>query len=329
MKIDELKIDEVLDNVASPEDARKVAGWFSTQEGGEYLSRRLEREIQEMSEEKVELWVPDGVPEERMRQRLKERMKPKRRTIGRWWWAAVVVPFLLLSASVVFFADRAGAFSTSEYAELVVSPGEQMRVVLQDGTIVHLNSATRLRYPKRFGMFSREVELWGEGYFEVAKEKDRPFQIELQGFKIRVTGTKFNVKSYEADSYVRVSLDEGGVVLKGQDKREYVLKAGECAEYDRRSGECRIDAPEALDEYSSWRSNSLNFYMTPLKEVIKVLERQYDIRFTVVDSTLLDCRFTFSTAKVDIRDILNDLQTVSYVDFRETEKDCFEIVKRQ
>ena len=75
---------------------------------------------------------------------------------------------------------------------------EQIRVILQDGSIVHLNSDSRLRYPKQFGLFNRTVELWGEGYFNVAKDENRPFKVDLQGVEVRVTGTKFNVKAYSA-----------------------------------------------------------------------------------------------------------------------------------
>lgn len=62
-----------------------------------------------------------------------------------------------------------------------------MQVVLQDGTVVQLNSDTRLRYPKQFGLFNRSVELWGEGYFVVAKEKNRPFIVDLKGIEVKVT----------------------------------------------------------------------------------------------------------------------------------------------
>ena len=77
--------------------------------------------------------------------------------------------------------NRTGIFSETEYAEISVPYGEQMRVILQDGSIVHLNSDSRLRYPKQFGLFNRTVELWGEGYFNVARDENRPFKVDLQG----------------------------------------------------------------------------------------------------------------------------------------------------
>ncbi len=331
MKIDDAVIDKVLNNKASAEDARQVSEWFATEEGHDYLSKRMDGEMLSLTEGEVENWVPHAIPEEKMKQRFLQQIKPRRRvnSYRRWWAAAVLIPFIFLCGSVCFLADKVGLFSETEYAELVVPCGEQMRVVLQDGTIVQLNSDTRLKYPKKFGIFTRTVELWGEGYFEVAKEKDRPFVVDLGDINVKVTGTKFNVKAYTAESNLWVTLDEGGVLLKGTKGKEYPLHPGESAEYNRRSGVCQISRPENMEQITSWRSKGLNFYLTPLKEIVKVLERQYDVHFIVPDSSLLDHRFTLSTNKVNVVDVLNDLEAVSHISFNETGKGIFEITEKE
>ena len=331
MKIDDAVIDKVLNNKASAEDARQVSEWFATEEGHDYLSKRMDGEMLSLTEGEVENWVPHAIPEEKMKQRFLQQIKPRRRvnSYRRWWAAAVLIPFIFLCGSVWFLADKVGLFSETEYAELVVPCGEQMRVVLQDGTIVQLNSDTRLKYPKKFGIFTRTVELWGEGYFEVAKEKDRPFVVDLGDINVKVTGTKFNVKAYTAESNLWVTLDEGGVLLKDTKGKEYPLHPGESAEYNRRSGVCQISRPENMEQITSWRSKGLNFYLTPLKEIVKVLERQYDVHFIVPDSSLLDHRFTLSTNKVNVVDVLNDLEAVSHISFIETGKGIFEITEKE
>ena len=331
MKIDDAVIDKVLNNKASAEDARQVSEWFATEEGHDYLSKRMDGEMLSLTEGEVENWVPHAIPEEKMKQRFLQQIKPRRRvnSYRRWWAAAVLIPFIFLCGSVWFLADKVGLFSETEYAELVVPCGEQMRVVLQDGTIVQLNSDTRLKYPKKFGIFTRTVELWGEGYFEVAKEKHRPFVVDLGDINVKVTGTKFNVKAYTAESNLWVTLDEGGVLLKDTKGKEYPLHPGESAEYNRRSGVCQISRPENMEQITSWRSKGLNFYLTPLKEIVKVLERQYDVHFIVPDSSLLDHRFTLSTNKVNVVDVLNDLEAVSHISFNETGKGIFEITEKE
>jgi len=220
MKIDDAIIDKVLNNKASAEDAKAVSEWLATEEGHDYLSKRIDREVSSLTENEVEDWVPHVIPEEKMQQRFLQQITLRRRvnSYRRWWAAAVLIPFIFLCGSVWFLADKVGLFSETEYAELVVPCGEQMRVVLQDGTIVQLNSDTRLKYPKKFGIFNRTVELWGEGYFEVAKEKNRPFVVDLGDINVKVTGTKFNVKAYTAESNLwaercerqRISIASGG-----------------------------------------------------------------------------------------------------------------------
>lgn len=332
MKIDESVIDKVLDNKASPGEARKVAGWFATEEGNEYLSERLDREIGKASEEMAEGVLPGSIPEEKMKARFMNEIKRERvqRPFSRKWiWAAaVLLPFIMLSASLFFLANRTGIFSETEYAEINVPYGEQVRVILQDGSIVQLNSDSRLKYPRQFGLFHRTVELWGEGYFNVARDEDRPFTVDLQGVEVRVTGTKFNIKAYPAEPNIWVTLDEGGILFKDRNAKEYQLVPGESAEYNRQSGECLISRPEDMEQISAWRSNSLNFYLTPLGEIIKVMERHYDVRFIVKDSAALKNRFTLSTGKVNARDVLDDLESVSTICFSEVEEGVFELTSK-
>lgn len=327
MKVNDSQINKVLDNEANPSDAKVVSEWFATPEGAAYLSAQMDREALELSDEQIEGWIDHTIGEDRMKQRFLASIKPvnKKRMLNKWWAVAVIIPLFFLGVASLFFIGRSGLLSATEYAELIVPQGEQMRVILQDGTIVHLNSDSRLKYPRQFGLFKRKVELSGEGYFDVAKDKSRPFIVGTEGMTVRVTGTSFNVRAYAVDSNIWVSLDEGGVILESNQGNEFSLVPGESAEYNRNSGECVITRPEFMDETYSWRSKSLNFYLTPLGEIVKVLERQYDISFEVSDSVLLNSRFTFSSSKLNIEDVLADLELVSDITFRKKSNGCFEI----
>lgn len=160
MKMDKEMIDRVLDNSASSVESKATMDWFATEEGQEYLSQRITAESVLMGEREIEEWTGGNIPTERMRKRFLGQIKQHSR-LWRWWQvAAVFIPFLLFGSTIVFLADKAGVFSDIQYAEIVVPCGERMQVVLQDGTNVELNSATTLRYPKKFGLFSRKVELY-------------------------------------------------------------------------------------------------------------------------------------------------------------------------
>lgn len=308
-------IDKVLSKSASAEESRQVAKWFSTTEGQEYFSQRFDRESYLMNEKIIAEWLDHEIPTNKMQNRFLVQLKTRVTTFRFRFAAAVLIPFLFLVGAFTYISVRTGAFESAELAEVIVPYGEQMSVVLQDGTMVQLNSGSRLEYPKSFGILNRKVKLSGEGYFSVAKESLRPFEVDLDEIKVKVTGTHFNVMAYSEDKKIRVTLEEGSVNITDKTNNLYPLEVGQSAEYDRESGKCEIKNVNDIKLYTAWRTKSLNFYRTPLKEIIKTLERQYEVKFDVKDSSLLEYRFSISTSKININEIVDDLQKVSKIKF--------------
>ncbi|PWV49593.1 FecR family protein [Chitinophaga sp. S165] len=97
------------------------------------------------------------------------------------------------------------------YRQLEVPKGKKARLVLPDGTLVYLNSATQISYPEKFSSGPRIVRISGEAYFKVVKDEAHPFIIEMPQTKITVIGTAFNVKAYPADPATTVVVEEGKV----------------------------------------------------------------------------------------------------------------------
>jgi ferric-dicitrate binding protein FerR (iron transport regulator) len=321
-------IDSVLAKTATPEQARQVAAWFATEEGQAYFSQRYDRESYLLNEKILEEWLENEIPSKRMKVRFLSQLSVHVRTFRFRVAAAVLVPFLVLAGAFAFLANRTGVFSDEQLAEFVVPYGEQLNVVLQDGTQVQLNSGSRLQYPKTFGLFSRKVKLTGEGYFSVAKESTRPFEVDLKDIKVKVTGTHFNAKAYPNDKTIRVALEEGSVSIADNAERIYPMKVGESAEYDRTTGVCKITQAPDMTLHTAWRTKSLNFYRTPLKEIIKTLERQYEVQFDVNDSALLNYRFSISTSKINLDEVLSDLEKVSKVSFKQNDEGKYRISER-
>lgn len=309
-------IDKVLSKNATPEEARQVAAWFATIEGQSYFSQRYDRESYLLNEEIFEEWSDHEIPSKQMKVRFMSQLNMRVRTFRFRVAAAVIIPFLLLAGAFTFVTNRTGLFESEELAVFVVPCGEQLNVVLQDGTQIQLNSGSKLQYPKSFGLFSRNVKLTGEAYFSVAKEATRPFEVDLKDIKVKVTGTHFNVKAYSDDSKISVALEEGGVNIVDKVNIIYPMKVGERAEYDKESGTCKIIKAPDMSLYTAWRTKSLNFYRTPLRDIIKTLERQYEVKFDVNDSSLLNYRFSMSTSKINLKEVLNDLEKVSKIRFK-------------
>ena len=329
MKIDIGVIEKVLDNKATPEEAQAVAKWFAEDEGNHFLSDYMDKQVKNLDKSEILSWLGDEkVPEEQLGMKIlyqirSRRMKTVRRR--RMLVAAIIIPFLFLSMSTIFFMERSGVFAETVYTEIYVPCGERMQVVLQDGTVVLLNSDTKLRYPQKFSLFHREVELFGEGYFNVSKMKNCPFIVNLNGLKVEVTGTKFNVKSYPDDQNVWVVLEEGHIKVVNDKNWEYALEPNDKVVYNRIYGTFSVEQLRNLEREFAWHENYLNFYMTPLGEILKVLRRQYNVQFIVKDSVALNSRFTLSTAKIDVTGILEDLEHVSHVSFKNKGNGIFEV----
>lgn len=103
-------------------------------------------------------------------------------------------------------------------------------------------------------------------------------------------------------------MEEGSVNIADNTNHIYPLKVGQSAEYDKLSRVCSIKEVPDMTLHTAWRTKSLNFYRTPLKDIIKTLERQYEVQFSVKDSSLLNSKFSISTSKVNIDEIIMDLQ---------------------
>jgi len=323
--MDPIIIDRVLSKTSTTEEARHVAAWFSTDEGQAYFSQRYDRESFLLNEKTMEEWLDHEIPTVKMKNRFMSQLNMRIKTFRFRVAAAVIIPFLLLAGAFTFVANRSGVFAGDEMAEVIVPYGEQLQVVLQEGTTVQLNSGSRLQYPKSFGLFTRKVKLIGEGYFSVAKETGRPFVVNLNEISVKVTGTKFNVKAYPDDRRISVALEEGSVNIADKGFHVYPLKVGQNADYDRNSGICIISAAEDMSLHTAWRTKSLNFYRTPLKDILKTLERQYEVQFAVDDSTLLNYKFSISTSKVNAGEILMDLEKVSKIRFKLKDINKYEV----
>ncbi|SIR11185.1 FecR family protein [Maribacter ulvicola] len=172
-----------------------------------------------------------------------------------------------------------------KYNELIVPYGKKMKLVLSDSTVVHMNSGTTFKYPVKFlkdGV--RKVYLTGEAFFEVSESKSNSFIVSTSEIDIRVLGTKFDVSSYTDDKAVSAVLVEGSVELykSGSQKKEvenYVLEPGQMASWNKSIANMNITEVD-IHEYTSWVNGKIIFQVRPFKEIIKVLERHYDVAIT-------------------------------------------------
>ncbi len=185
---------------------------------------------------------------------------------------------------------------------VTTSIGEKKEVVLSDGTIVTVNSNSALSYPTSFIGSTREVVLKGEAFFDVTENKEMPFIVKTnEGMDIKVLGTTFNVKSYPEDSNIETTLVTGKVeVVERSDNKTVFLYPSQRATYVKNDDQLIIDKVDT-ENYVSWKDGKLIYDETPLREVIKGLERMYDITFQVKSEEILDYKFkgTFDNLTIE------------------------------
>ena len=162
------------------------------------------------------------------------------------------------------------------FNELEVPRGGEYKVRLADGTLVYLNSATRMKYPIKFDEKERKVYLSGEAYFEVAKDPERPFFVEMEGVEVRVYGTSFNVNTHQ-EGNIQTVLVKGSIGVKVLSSgMESMIRPGQMAEF--KQGNTKVDVKDVnVAVYTDWKDGIFRFENQRLEDILTVLSNWYDV----------------------------------------------------
>jgi transmembrane sensor len=199
---------------------------------------------------------------------------------------------------------------------LSTSNGQTYRLRLPDGSLVWLNAASSIKYPASFiSSKSRKVELDGEAYFEITKDKNHPFIVKTREQQVKVLGTHFNINSYRDDPRVKTTLLEGKVsVSNASSNRTRVLSPGDQSILtgpDLRV--VQIDTAEAI----AWKNGEFMFSDQPLGDIMKSLSRWYNVEVIYKDERLKEELFGGAVSRFDdISKVLKVLQLTGHVHFK-------------
>lgn len=175
------------------------------------------------------------------------------------------------------------------YNEIFVPRGGEYSLTLSDGTRVWLNADSKLKYPVVFSDTLRQVELWGEAFFEVNRDEKKRFVVSVEGSKVTVTGTKFNVSAYDSQSFLQTTLVEGAVRFENGD-RQVELKPSQQVSMDRGMNTLHVMEVD-INLYTSWVDGIFEFKDTPLLAVVAQLSRWYDADIAFASEDLKEIRF--------------------------------------
>ena len=199
------------------------------------------------------------------------------------------------------------------YNTLKVPFGKRFELSLSDGTKAYLNAGSSLKYPVKFLRDrDRNVYITGEAFLEVAKDSLRPFIVNTEKMNVRVLGTKFNVSSYPEDDNSEVVLVEGAVSLYkanvNYDPREEVLlRPGFKGSFSKKSNEISKDSV-ITSLYTSWMKGELIFRNMSFSNIIKKLERHYNVTIVNNNTALAAKKFNANFGEAPLEKVLQELQ---------------------
>ena len=201
----------------------------------------------------------------------------------------------ILLPAAFLAGSRAGKASVPEmedYVEYYTGVCRRDSLTLPDGSRVLLNSGSRLLYPTSFTKKERKVFLYGEAYFEVAKDDNCPFRILSGDIDVKVLGTKFNMSAYDDLRYLSVSLVEGSVDvgLSSGEGTRLSMVPGEVVRYDKMNGTL-AKSNQLADACLSWTEGSFYFHKQPLHEIVSQYERAFGVSIVIAGPELRDKEF--------------------------------------
>jgi len=229
--------------------------------------------------------------------------------------AVFVLAFSLGSLSLYLLNNRESSELSATYNTINVPYGERSQISLYDGTKVWLNSGTKLRYPVVFSRNNREVFIEGEAYFDVAKDKNHPFVVTAGQLKIQVLGTRFNVCAYPEDKEFSATLDEGSIhAVNTTNGMSVNVKPGEQIIINRETNGMK-DLNVQTELYTSWKENLLKFEDAPFNDVVKKMERWYDVKIIVDPTINTGERYTMTIKTESLKEMLQLLSRTTQMNY--------------
>jgi ferric-dicitrate binding protein FerR (iron transport regulator) len=236
--------------------------------------------------------------------------------------AILLIPVLTFLLYVLYdpsFISSNRNNSGLDSIEVIASAGARTIVQLSDGTEVNLNYGSKIKYPREFKGDTRELNLSGEGFFNVAHDPKHPFIVKARYLNIKALGTKFNVLAYSGNERVETTLIEGKVVLEQFDKNGTTksiesMVPGEHVDYNPTTGELS-STQGSVEKYIAWKDGILFFDNAGISDVAEKLGRMYNVDIKVADE-IKDYTYTVKFLDESLSQILDLLTRATPVNYK-------------
>lgn len=226
-------------------------------------------------------------------------------------YAAIFILGVMITSLSIYFTERKGWMgSDKEFIQTVVADkGQISKVILPDSSVVWINSGSKITYNSKFARNNRKIELVGQAFFHAAHNEKIPFVVDVNGFLVKVLGTKFDVNAYSGEKNIRVVLESGRVELCQSSNHDfkYTLSPGEMATFNLEDKKLTIDKVKP-ELFSSWKEGVLIFRDKPMTEVLDELQRRYNIDIEVKDHDIYKSVFTARLSDEPLDKVLKSME---------------------
>ncbi len=193
--------------------------------------------------------------------------------------------------------------------------GEQLRITLPDASVVQLNAGSSIRFPEKFDTDKRQITLSGEAFFEVTKDPTRAFEVKTDNVTTTVLGTSFNIKSFEQEQ-ATITVATGKVKIEtenGNSTDKLLLLPDQQAVYNKKENHFKMEEVDSR-HYFAWTSGTIRFNNDPLEEVVKILERWYNVKIQLDKHVEKSMRIQGSYTDKKLYTILDGLEYIYNLD---------------
>lgn len=256
--------------------------------------------------------LKDRILQEQGRMERKSRTERKALSlVWRWTRGAAV---LLLLLGIGYGIGSRGGYSASEVIvqnQLITAKGSKGKFTLPDGSVVWLNSETKLTYSNQFTGDKRSVSLEGEAYFEVAKDAKKPFVVQAGEIDVEVLGTRFDLDSYSSGEFVQTALLDGSVKISGKAMKEPVfLKPNELFRY-RKSDQVATVEDAKAGLYADWIKDRLVFDNDCLADILISMGGRYNIDIECPKQFAASTRLSFTIRQENIDEVMEAISLIA------------------
>ena len=231
--------------------------------------------------------------------------------------AASFVIIIALGYGIFRMVDSSVIPEIVQIVKKEIPRGQKYMVRLSDGTTIYINSESTLSYPEHFSDNLREITLQGEAFFEVVPDPNKPFIVHTGKIKTEVLGTSFNINTHYGQ--IKVSVASGKVRVQNINPEiTYdelsVLKANQQLVFDKKDQSIEVNEV-TVDQFLAWKQKRLVFNDEPLSQVVKRLEKWYDVEFTYLNEDIKNCVFTAVFENEPLTSVLETLQNVADINY--------------